>query len=50
MVDSAGQVVTTVLAATTDGRPSGGFGVANATVAHDAAQAGGAVSTEGCAD
>ncbi|HEX3873213.1 MAG TPA: MarP family serine protease [Solirubrobacteraceae bacterium] len=50
MVDSAGQVVTTVFAATTDGGPSGGFGVANATVAHDVAQAGGAVSTEGCAD
>jgi hypothetical protein len=50
MVDSAGQVVTTVFAAATDGGPSGGFGVANSTVVHDVAQAGGPVSTEGCAE
>jgi uncharacterized membrane protein required for colicin V production len=50
MVDAAGQVVTTVFAATADGGPSGGYGVANATVLHDAAQAGSPVSTEGCAD
>ena len=41
MVDSAGRVVTTVFAATTAGGPSGGFGVANSTVAHDVGQAGG---------
>jgi len=50
MVDSAGAVVTTVFAATTDGGPSGGFGVANSTVAHDVAQAGGRVSTRGCSE
>jgi hypothetical protein len=48
MVDAAGRVVTTVFAATTDGGPSGGFGVANSTVVHDVGQAGGRVSTEGC--
>jgi S1-C subfamily serine protease len=50
MVDSAGEVVTTVFAATTDGGPSGGFGVANSTVLHDVGQAAGAVSTEGCSE
>jgi uncharacterized membrane protein required for colicin V production len=50
MVDASGQVVTTVFAATADGGPSGGYGVANSTVLHDAAQAGSPVSTEGCAD
>jgi S1-C subfamily serine protease len=50
MVDAAGQVVTTVFAATTNGGPSGGFGVANSTVVRDLARAGGQVSTEGCAE
>src|SRR5206468_1940214 len=50
MVDSTGAVVTTVFAATTDGGPSGGFGVANSTVVHDLAQAGGRVSTQGCSE
>jgi uncharacterized membrane protein required for colicin V production len=50
MVDGAGRVVTTVFAATTADGPSGGFGVANSTVAHDVAQVGGRVSTQGCAD
>lgn len=50
MVDSTGAVVTTVFAATTDGGPSGGFGVANSTVVHDLAQADGRVSTEGCSE
>ncbi len=50
MVDSTGAVVTTVFAATTDGGPSGGFGVANSTVVHDLAQADRAVSTEGCSE
>jgi uncharacterized membrane protein required for colicin V production len=51
MIDSAGQVVTTVFAATTAAGPSGGFGVANSTVRTDVARAGAQqVSTEGCAD
>lgn len=50
MVDAAGEVVTTVFAATTDGGPSGGFGVANSTVRHDVGQAGGPVSTQGCSE
>jgi S1-C subfamily serine protease len=33
MVDSSGRVLTTVFAATVGGRPRGGYGVANATVA-----------------
>jgi S1-C subfamily serine protease len=50
MVDAAGRVVTTVFAATTDGGPSGGFGVANSTVLHDVGQAGSQVSTQGCSE
>jgi len=49
MVDSAGQVVTTIFAASTSGGPPGGFGVANAVVAGDLGKLAGPVSTEGCA-
>lgn len=49
VVDAAGQVVTTVFAASTSGGPKGGFGVANAVVVDDLAKATGPVSTEGCA-
>ncbi len=51
MVDSRGRVVTTVFAATTGTGPPGGYGVANATVARDAAAAAGSgpVSTGPCA-
>jgi S1-C subfamily serine protease len=48
VVDDAGDVLTTVFAATTSPGPSGGFGVANATVSADLANVRGAVSTEGC--
>jgi S1-C subfamily serine protease len=48
VLDDAGTVLTTVFAATTGGGPHGGYGVANATVRSDLAQAGGQVSTEGC--
>jgi S1-C subfamily serine protease len=48
MVDGRGRVVTTVFAATTGGGRHGGYGVANATVAHDVRGAGGQVSTGPC--
>ncbi len=52
LVDRAGRVVTTVFAATVNGGPHGGYGVANSTVAAVLARAnaggGGQVSTEGC--
>jgi len=48
VLDDAGRVLTTVFAATTSPGPHGGYGVADATVRHDLAQAGGPVSTEGC--
>ena len=53
LVDGAGQVLTTVFAGTVGGGPRGGYGVANATVAHVLAAAdrvgpGVQVSTGGC--
>jgi S1-C subfamily serine protease len=48
VVDSAGEVLTTVFAGTTGGGPAGGYGVANATVAHLLAGAGAAVGTGPC--
>ena len=47
MVDGAGQVVTTIFAATTSG-PRGGYGVPNAIVRDALASAGGPVSTGPC--
>jgi len=49
LVDSSGRVLTTVFAGTTGGGPHGGYGVANATVAHVLEGAGGSVSTGPCA-
>ncbi len=55
LVDSAGEVLSTIFAGTVGGGPRGGYGVANATVAHELpiaaarAAAGEQVSTEGCA-
>jgi S1-C subfamily serine protease len=55
LVDAAGEVLSTIFAGTVGGGPSGGYGVANATVAHALstaaarAAAGEQVSTEGCA-
>lgn len=55
LVDTDGRVLTTVFAGTVGGGSPGGYGVANATVAHVLAEAqsraagGGQVSTEGCA-
>jgi S1-C subfamily serine protease len=55
LVDAEGRVLTTVFASTVGGSPSGGYGVANATVATVLGQAraragsGGEVSTGGCA-
>ncbi len=55
LVDRAGRVLSTVFAGTVGGGPHGGYGVANATVAHALAEAaaraaaGESVSTEGCA-
>ncbi len=49
VVDAAGQVLATVFAGTTGGGPPGGYGVANATVAHVLAGAGGPVATGQCA-
>jgi S1-C subfamily serine protease len=55
LVDVGGSVLTTVFAGTVGGKPRGGYGVANATVARVLAQAraraaaGEGVSTEGCA-
>jgi len=48
LVDSAGRVLTTVFAGTTGGGPRGGYGVANATIAHVLGNARGPVSTEQC--
>jgi len=48
VLDDSGEVLTTVFAATTSPGPSGGFGVANATVSADLTHLHGAVSTEGC--
>ena len=54
LVDGGGHVLTTVFAGTVGGGPHGGYGVANATVAHalaeaDAAGPGAQVSTGPCA-
>jgi S1-C subfamily serine protease len=55
LVDSAGEVLTTIFAGTVGGGPHGGYGVANQTVVHELALAesrasgGASVSTEGCA-
>lgn len=48
LVDRKGQVLTTVFASTTGGGPAGGYGVANATVAHVLAGAGHMVGTGEC--
>ncbi len=48
LVDRQGRVLTTVFASTTGGGPSGGYGVANATVAQALAGAGGMVGTGEC--
>jgi S1-C subfamily serine protease len=56
LVDDEGHVLTTVFAGTVGGRPRGGYGVANETVASVLARAnanvraGQQVSTEGCVD
>jgi len=49
LVDSSGHVLTTVFASITSGGPSGGYGVANATVARVLAGAGAPVGTGECA-
>jgi S1-C subfamily serine protease len=49
LVDSSGQVLTTVFAGTTGGGPHGGYGVANATVTRVVDGAGASVSTGPCA-
>jgi S1-C subfamily serine protease len=49
LVDAGGSVLTTVFAGTTGGGPAGGYGVANATVAHVLAGVQRAVSTGSCA-
>ncbi len=49
LVDSSGQVLTTVFAGTTGGGPHGGYGVANATVVRVVEGAGAPVSTGPCA-
>jgi uncharacterized membrane protein required for colicin V production len=48
VVDSSGVVLTTVFAGTTGAGPHGGYGVANATVAHVLAGAGAPVGTGPC--
>jgi S1-C subfamily serine protease len=48
VVDDAGEVLTTVFAGTTGGGPQGGYGVANATVAHELEHAGAPVGTGPC--
>ncbi len=48
LVDRDGHVLTTVFASTTGGGPSGGYGVANTTVAHVLARAGSMVGTGEC--
>ncbi|HEX2703709.1 MAG TPA: MarP family serine protease [Solirubrobacteraceae bacterium] len=47
-IDAAGQVVTTVFAATTTPGPPGGYGVANAAVRSDLRHLSASVSTERC--
>ncbi len=55
LVDSGGEVLSTIFAGTVGGGPRGGYGVANATVAQELADAesreaaGVAASTQGCA-
>jgi uncharacterized membrane protein required for colicin V production len=49
LVDSGGGVLTTVFAGTTGSGPAGGYGVANATVAHVLAGASRPVGTGSCA-
>jgi S1-C subfamily serine protease len=49
VVDSEGHVLTTVFAGTTGGGPHGGYGVADATVAHVLAGAGAPTGTGPCA-
>jgi S1-C subfamily serine protease len=48
LVDRAGAVLTTVFASTSGGSAAGGYGIANATVAHVLAGAGRMVSTGEC--
>jgi uncharacterized membrane protein required for colicin V production len=48
VVDDAGEVLTTVFAGTTGSGPPGGYGVANATVAHELEHASAPVSTGPC--
>ncbi|HST56827.1 MAG TPA: MarP family serine protease [Solirubrobacteraceae bacterium] len=48
LLDSDGRVLTTVFAGTTGSGPRGGYGVANATVAHVLEHATGPVSTGAC--
>ncbi|HXB63687.1 MAG TPA: MarP family serine protease [Solirubrobacteraceae bacterium] len=48
VVSTAGQVLSTVFAGTTGGGPAGGYGVANATVAHELEGADEPVSTGRC--
>jgi len=48
LVDSSGEVLTTVFASTSGGGSRGGYGVANATVAHVLAGAGAMVGTGEC--
>ncbi len=48
LVDSGGGVLTTVFAGTTGSGPAGGYGVANATVAHVLASASAPVGTGSC--
>jgi S1-C subfamily serine protease len=48
VVDPEGNVLTTVFAGTTGGGPAGGYGVANATVAHILETAGTPVGTGAC--
>src|SRR5204863_1589950 len=49
MIDRRGRVVTTVFAATVGGAQAGGYGIPNAIVQHDIANANGKVSTGPCA-
>jgi S1-C subfamily serine protease len=48
VLEADGEVLTTIFAATTSPGPHGGYGVANATVRSDLADAGGPVSTQAC--
>ncbi len=48
LVNASGEVLTTVFAGTTGAGPPGGYGVANATVAHVLAAAGASVGTGPC--